>query len=157
MTRVALLLPLLIACQPRPLHPGEAGWRPPTTGVDYGSYPTGYEDLAKGWFSVHLKDPESVRYRRISKPRREHAITDQFKYQAVYGYSFCVEYNAKNSYGGYGGFETQWFLVRNGELVRTHSADEVIYLGHDPDCRDGDEPSAAGQENTTAAPSETVG
>lgn len=140
MLRVAVVLlsvlaALASASGPKP--PVEDGWRPPVTGVDYGAYPSHYEDTVKAWIAGNLKDPDSVRYRRISRPRQEHAIVNQFRREAVYGYSVCVEYNARNSFGGYGGFETQWFLLRDGQIVRTHSASETIYLGHGANCADG--------------------
>jgi hypothetical protein len=120
--------------EPGPL---ESGWQPPTDGVDYGKYPTDYEAIVKSWFDTKLKDPDSAKYKSISKPRKEHAIVNQFRKEAVYGYSVCATVNAKNSYGGYTGYTTQWFLIRDGSIVRTQDASMRIYIGHNTNCEDG--------------------
>jgi hypothetical protein len=121
----------------------EGGWRPPTEGVEYGEYPSKYEEIVKAWFAASLKDPESARYRRISIPRQEHAITNQFRREVVYGYSVCAAVNAKNSFGGYVGFQTTWILIRDGKVVRSQNPDWPIYIGRPTNCDDGPEPEAA--------------
>ncbi|MBL0352152.1 MAG: hypothetical protein IPP03_05670 [Dechloromonas sp.] len=95
-----------------------AAWRKtlPAPNANYGSYPTNYEQLIKAHLSNSLKDPESARYGRFSKPRKEHVIKSD---EAVYGYSVCVPVNAKNSYGGYTGNHTFWYFFRDGQIVRS--------------------------------------
>lgn len=141
--RVCLVLVLVVlaaASATAPKPPAEDGWRPSTEG-DYGEYPAKYEEIGRVAVLAILKDPESARWGRTSIPRREHAIVNQFRHEAVYGYSFCVEVNAKNGYGGYAGMEAYWLLVRNGHIVRMRSAPGQIYLGYPIDCSDGETPA----------------
>ena len=72
---------------------------------------------------------------------KEHAITNQFKKEAVYGYSVCAEANARNSFGGYTGMTTRWFLIRNGRIVRSEKPTVHIYIGRPHRCIDGPPPS----------------
>ena len=125
------------------LPPVENGWRPPLDGVDYGSFPDNYETLIREWHSKNLKDPDSARYRHISRPRKEHAIENQFQQKAVYGYSVCATVNARNSYGGYTGDRTMWFLISNGVIVRFQDASKPIYIGRMTNCVDGVPPADA--------------
>lgn len=126
-------------------------WRKtlPAPNADYGSYPTNYEQLIKTSFANSLKDPDSARYGRFSKPRKEQIIRNN---QAIYGYSVCAPVNAKNSYGGYTGTHTHWFFIRDGQIVRSQDMDgntasgvagnvsfgRMIYIGHFVNCEDGD-------------------
>jgi hypothetical protein len=84
--------------------------------ADYGAYPTNYESIAKSFYASTLKDPDSVQYRGIAAPR-QFWIGDRFT-GAKYGYMVCVTLNAKNSYGGYVGFQTDGLMVRNGAVVQ---------------------------------------
>lgn len=143
MTGLLLAVALVGCSSPYPQRsngtrpPAEEGWTPPTENVDYGEYPTDYEEIAKEAVAAVLKDPESARFGRVSLPRREHAISNQFRREAVYGYSSCIEVNAKNSYGGYTGFQAHWLLIRNGRVVRIQRPDRLIYIGRYPSCEDG--------------------
>lgn len=56
---------------------------------------------AKDAVSRNAKDPDSVKFRDITYNRKEEMV--------------CGEYNAKNSYGAYAGFET---FVYSGFIVR---------------------------------------
>ena len=115
-------------------------WRPSAADIetaDYGAYPHDYEGLIKEWYRQNLKDPDSVRFGQITRPLREHAITNQFKKQAAYGYSVCGKVNARNSYGGFTGTKTRWFLVRNSRIVRSNKPKYGIYIGRPYRCIDG--------------------
>lgn len=80
----------------------------------------------------------SVIYGRISKPRKEHAVTNQFRREVVHGYSVCASVNAKNSYGGYTGQKQRWFLIRKSQIIRTNETKfGEIYIGHRINCEDG--------------------
>ena len=112
--------------------------------ADYGTYPTEYETLVKAWASENLKDPESARYGKISKPRKEYMIKAG---KPFYGFSVCAGINAKNAYGGYTGTQTYWFLIRDGVIARAQNTGEkiaglipgtTISQGHTVNCSDGD-------------------
>ena len=68
---------------------------------------------------------------------KEHVITNQFKKEADYGYSVCSDVNARNSFGGYTGMKTRWFLIRNGTIVRSNKPRYHIYIGRPYRCIDG--------------------
>ena len=134
-----MLVAVLAACAPLP-RTAKPGWRPSPIEIrtaDYGAYPSDYETIVKGWYLRSLKDPDSARFGRITRPLREHAIRNQFRKEAVYGYSVCARVNARNSFGGYTGFKTRWFLIRNGRIVRTSPPRFHIYIGRPYRCIDG--------------------
>jgi hypothetical protein len=118
-----------------------------TKNANYGAYPTDYEALVKNWGSANLKDPDSARYSKISKPRKEYMFENK---QPFFGYSICAAINAKNSYGGYTGNQTYWFLIRDGKIARTQNTEipiagfipgTTISRGHFVNCNDGDQKS----------------
>ena len=110
-----------------------------TTNADYGQVPANYEELIKRWASANLKDPDSVRYGKISKPRKEYIVVNL---KPVFGYSVCAAINAKNSYGGYVGNQTFWFMIREGKIERAQNIDvgfpgKIISRSHNVNCEDG--------------------
>lgn len=128
----------LLGCQGiHPRAPIENGWKPITKGADHGMYPKNYQEVIKNWYMSNLKDPDSAKFLNFSTPRKEHAVTNQFKKEAAYGYSVCALVNSKNSYGGYTGGKLRWFLIRNDIIVRSHKAKRHIYIGHPVNCEDG--------------------
>lgn len=132
---ILMLVALLTGCASAP-----ETWRPSEAEInaaDYGAYPQDHERIIKDWYLQNLKDPDSARFGRITRPLKEHAIGNQFKKQAVYGYSVCAEVNARNSFGGYTGMTTRWFLIRNGQIVRTERPEVHIYIGRPYRCIDG--------------------
>jgi len=71
---------------------------------------------AKDGLEKRLKDPDSVKYRNVQ----------EYSENVV-----CGEYNAKNSYGAYGGYET--FIWRNGGLDTKYSYQkEKLLCSNDP-------------------------
>jgi hypothetical protein len=94
---------------------------PALTAVDiangsYGAFPSDYEKIVKNDLEPHLIDPESVRYRSISTPRKHWEWWNSMR-AYMYGYSVCVSYNAKNRMGGYTGFTTDVYFIRNGIVM----------------------------------------
>ena len=91
--------------------------------TDIGPYPDNYEFLVKKWFSRNLKDSESARYGEITKPIKHGTeyLGKCAHYYATYDYVIAylvtAEVNAKNSYGGYGGWETYKFYLKNGRVM----------------------------------------
>ena len=84
--------------------------------ANYGSYPNNYEDIVKDYFASTLKDPDSVKYQFISTPK-QFWLGNRFE-GAIFGYLVCATLNAKNSYGGYVGYETDGLLIRNGSVIK---------------------------------------
>jgi hypothetical protein len=109
-----------------------------TANADYGTYPSNYEDLVKAWASSNLKDPESARFGKISRPRKEFVVKEL---KPLFGYSVCAGINAKNAYGGYVGEKIFWFFFRDGKIERAQSTEgfpgRMISRGHNINCDDG--------------------
>jgi hypothetical protein len=90
--------------------------------TDIGPYPDNYELLVKEWFSNNLKDSDSARYGEITKPIKHGTeyLGKCAHYYATYDYVIAylvtATVNAKNSYGGYEGWETYKFYLKNGKL-----------------------------------------
>lgn len=109
----------------------------PDDKADYGAYPADYKSIISSNLRSILKDPDSAKISRISKPRKEHKIVNQFTKKVNYGYSSCVFLNAKNSYGGYVGEKPYWFFIRNGRVLESSDNMSPIYIGRSKDCTDG--------------------
>ena len=110
----------------------------PDPDADYGDYPHKYREYIEHYFSLSLKDPESVVYLSFSDPMKEHKIESVHTKSAIYGYSACAVINARNSFGGYAGPKQYWFLFRNGQIVdvkdRSTGYGKIIYLGRQTSC-----------------------
>ena len=77
----------------------------------YGAFPSDYETLIKSYMQMILKDPESARYTFSSPPKKGWNGSKGF------GYIVCPLINAKNSYGGYGGNQLNYFMIQNGKVT----------------------------------------
>lgn len=119
----------------------------PEANADYGSYPSNYQEIIKVAFAGQLKDPDSARYSNFTAPKYDQMVHLDYvmhdnvivnaagvKKTAIYGYSSCVSVNAKNSFGGYTGNEQYWFLIRNGQVIRTEPVQGIVYRGHRATC-----------------------
>src|SRR5438045_2392337 len=73
--------------------------------ADYGPYPENYEELAKERIGVTLLDPDSARYKLITRPVKawagdndgytiHHALSGSNP--NVFGWKVCATYNSKN-------------------------------------------------------------
>lgn len=83
--------------------------------LDYGPYPDNYEQIVRAYFDRNLKDPSSLQLRDgIPAPTQ---AWSKFMGDLKAGYKICVTYNAKNSYGAYTGYSTEYFLIKNGEII----------------------------------------
>ena len=86
--------------------------------ADCGPKPMKYQETMKAWLEATLKDPESARYRNFSEPVKDCIRQSVFEGgQLIFGWSMSVEMNAKNSYGGYNGYETYSFMIRDEKIV----------------------------------------
>ena len=95
--------------------------------VEYGPFPSNAKELTLRYAAEVLKDPASAKYRNWKGPRKvwvKDYLDDPLP--TIYGgWAVCFELNAKNSYGGYNGFET-WVAILNGD--RVVSLREVSYF-----------------------------
>ncbi|MBS0160742.1 MAG: hypothetical protein JSS26_19350 [Nitrospira sp.] len=128
---VAFVLQGCDAMMYRPFAPGNALNRDGTfldgrpteaaqSAADYGTSieQSAAQQLAESWLTLHLKDSESARY-QWGVVQRGYTKDPLISGGAVnYGYLLPVLVNAKNSYGGYTGFEQWGFLFHNGTLLR---------------------------------------
>jgi hypothetical protein len=100
-----------------PPQPARAG------ATKYGDMPTDYKEAIRGYFLEHLKYPDTVQYREITKPEQGYttAITGTFLMRETreYGWTVKATINAKNSSNSYVGFKTYTFLFRGEKIVDT--------------------------------------
>lgn len=91
--------------------------------VGYGAeLPENWQDLIKRAMEYRLKDPSSAVYKfgvpfkgALSKAPIEGGGFDSA------GWIVRVQINAKNSYGGYVGFQPYEFMIRDGVVIRINS------------------------------------
>lgn len=134
----------LIGCDAmmyKPFAPGNAfnrdgtllGGRPTDatlTAGDYGSEvdQTSAQQAAQGWLELHLKDGESARYQwgNIQRGYAKDALVSGGDLH--FGYMLPVMVNAKNSFGGYTGFEQWGFLFHDGQMIRVIHNGAIVPL-----------------------------
>lgn len=78
--------------------------------ADYGLYPKNYEQIIKNNLNSTLKDPDSAKIDFLGDPQK-------FYHFRKYGYATCINLNAKNSYGGYSGYEKVYFFIRDNVVL----------------------------------------
>jgi hypothetical protein len=116
----SLLLPVaalvvLAACTPAKVTPAEAvakaGPRPTQAEA---------EALARKWCESNLKDPTSFLLQnvRVLGPGMSDALFGD-ETRRRYGWVVTWEVNAKNSFGGYVGWDLRKELVRDGAILQT--------------------------------------
>ena len=103
--------------------------------ADVGSKPNNYKKIVEDAIRNELKDPESARFSDMTHPKKE-VMVEQGNF--VYGYSLCVNVNAKNSYGGYVGKQLYWVFMRNNNVLRITNTTEpygnIIFVGRPITC-----------------------
>jgi ketosteroid isomerase-like protein len=91
----------------------------------YGDIPTDYREAITRYFQDHLKNPESIRYREITKPEQGYvnSIVGSIlmREERVYGWKVKATINATNSHAKYVGFKTYTFLFRGETIVNALS------------------------------------
>lgn len=80
--------------------------------ADYGAYPNNYKEIVRNHYEKVAKDPDSIKYKEITKPKK---YANNVK--GTFDYLVCVTMNAKNSYGAYTGYSTDRFHIRDGQVV----------------------------------------
>ncbi|WP_239403562.1 YgdI/YgdR family lipoprotein [Aggregatibacter aphrophilus] len=96
--------------------------------MDYGSYPKNYEKTIRQHLARTLIDPNSLMIDGFSKPkkyleitsRRYNVTTDSYN-PAVFlkYYIVCARINAKNTYGGYTGWQDHIYYFRDGKIMNS--------------------------------------
>ena len=87
--------------------------------TEAGAYPENYKELVNQYFDNRLKEPYTAKFRFIEKPARalQRFPSGPEGDNRHLGYLVYVDVNAKNSYGGYTGWEEFRFLIRDGQIV----------------------------------------
>jgi hypothetical protein len=103
---------------------------------DFGPEPKNYKKIFERAVSETLKDPNSGQFRNISPPKKgwipptlkqqRTAIILGVPAETTYGWMICGEYNAKNSYGAYVGFNTAVVVFRSGKYLNLDLDDHTI-------------------------------
>ena len=77
-----------------------------------------------------LKDPESGKVQIGDIRRGWLSVPDKpgTSAQLMYGWFVDVQVNARNSFGGYTGFQTWLFMFRDGQVVFDLPPDDRVYL-----------------------------
>jgi ketosteroid isomerase-like protein len=115
--------PLAPAAPPPPPTIPESGPPAPAreSASPYGDMPANYGEAIRKYFLEHLKHPESVRYREISKP--EQGFTTEItggllmREKRNYGWTVKAAIDAQNSHGVYVGYKIYTFLFRGEKIV----------------------------------------
>ena len=116
--------------------------------LDYGAVPRNYEKVIAQHLYDSLIDPKSLMIDSISKPRKFVEIKlderntqpndEYYKINFKPSYLVCIRFNAKNTYGGYVGWEWQGYYFKNNELIQVISReyrceidkDVIVYTPH---------------------------
>jgi hypothetical protein len=84
--------------------------------------PAHYEEAIRQYFQEHIKDPDSVQFKEITKPVMGYttAVTGILMRETRnYGWTVKATINAKNSRGSYVGFKSYTFLFRGEKITHT--------------------------------------
>lgn len=85
--------------------------------ADYGERPQNYVQTVHKYLDENLKDPGSAVYKEITAPQQDWIRDAPIEgYQMHYGWGVLATINAKNSYGGYTGYQTYHFLFRGEQI-----------------------------------------
>lgn len=96
-----------------------AAKEPDVSNLDFGTSPQEPIAIAKQLMAYQLKDPESAQYRWVAT-YLGYCKQGWAKGKGLdwYGWAATIEVNAKNSYGGYTGFEPYTILYKDQQAVR---------------------------------------
>lgn len=97
--------------------------------ANYGVYPKNYEQRIRQDLENRLLDYDSAKIKITLSPKKTYEISPTYDYKYASGaverrvsgwdakafYSVCVNVNAKNSYGGYTGWQTYRYKFWNNE------------------------------------------
>jgi hypothetical protein len=98
---------------------------PVPVATKYGDMPTDYQEAIRKYFLGHLRYPDTVEYRDITKPEQGYItrVTGGLLMSEMrdYGWTVKATINAKKSNNSYGGFKTYTFLFRGEKIVDARS------------------------------------
>jgi hypothetical protein len=120
---VILGIVVLIGCASAPMNAQEA------TRATFPALPQNWQTMVRGYYSMpgQLKDPYSAMY-RFEKPRKGFGQDGMLLGgKRHYGWVMSVWINAKNSFGGYTGYELHVALFSNEGIG---DATEAFGYGH---------------------------
>jgi ketosteroid isomerase-like protein len=93
----------------------------PVVATKYGDMPVDYEQAIREYFLEHLRHPDSIQIREITRPEQGYtaALTGVvlMREKREYGWSVKATINAKNARDSYAGFKTYTFLFRGEKIV----------------------------------------
>lgn len=91
--------------------------------IGYGAeLPADWQERVKTFMEMRLKDPVSAIWKFDEKSATAWAgESDMNGVRVVAGHVVTGQVNAKNSYGGYTGFEQYQFMIRDGEVIAYQS------------------------------------
>ena len=80
--------------------------------ADFGQRPSNVTGIYKSMLEAtyQFKDPESLKTRNVVMYKHWRVYEGEW----LYGYLICGQYDAKNGFGGYNGYEHAGFFYRNG-------------------------------------------
>ena len=101
-------------------------WQVPPETASYGQMPVAYEASVRAAMENYLKDPASAIY-RFGKPVRAYSNYGWAEAHGAQvewtGYLVKVEVNAKNSFGGYVGYQPYLVLFKDNAVFRVLPGD----------------------------------
>lgn len=90
-------------------------WMGINVSKDAGTMPNNYEETAKQCLMQRLKDPDSLKQFSVGNPSKTSCSIGI--YGPFWGWCVQVNYNAKNSFGGYVGLQTKYFWFHGENVV----------------------------------------
>lgn len=97
----------------------------------YGEIPGNYKELVKNFSDGMLKDPYSAKY-MMADPCKgwvREGIMASSGGKPMYGWLIPYKVNAKNSYGGYTGFEPHIAFYHDGKIYNVDQLSKTNQIG----------------------------
>lgn len=86
------------------------------------------EALVKAQAEIFLKDADSAKYQFGHCEKRGMQSIPVIQIPKQYGYFIPVQINSKNGFGGYTGYKSYQFLIKNGAIIRKARQDDKYEL-----------------------------
>ena len=83
--------------------------------ANYGPSPSNYKVIIATYLRETLKDPFSAQVEFLNQPTK---AWTKWSGELDVGYGVCVAVNARNSFGGYTGFELYYFLINRDRIIK---------------------------------------
>ena len=111
------------------IYPSYAPTEEELANADYGEKPTQYKEQIETYVKAILIDPESAQFTDYSTPNKGWSSKSpgSFKY---FGWLVCVDVNAKNSFGGYVGRNTYYFIFQGNNITYYKTYKELARISH---------------------------